>query len=164
PDGAAGPVLYLGPRRHRPVPLPGLSARETELRGRRHHLLRIQPPVPRRALRRRGWHRREGVRQLPRARPRRVPLSTGRSAGPDGPPNGLREAMSVGTPVVASRVAGIPEALDDGRCGVLVPPADVAALADAIAGVLADEDRRRQFAARGRRRTEELFDAWRNGS
>jgi len=82
----------------------------------------------------------------------------------DGLPNVLREAMAVGTPVVASRVAGIPEALDDGRCGVLVPPADVAALADAIAGVLADEDRRRQFAARGRRRTEELFDAWRNGS
>src|SRR2546427_417164 len=82
----------------------------------------------------------------------------------DGLPKLLREAMAVGTRVVASRVAGIPEALDDGRCGVLVPPADVAALADAIAGVLADEDRRRQFAARGRRRTEELFDAWRNGS
>src|SRR5207249_8699492 len=81
-----------------------------------------------------------------------------------GLPNVLREAMAVGTPVVASRVAGIPEALDDGRCGVLVPPADVAALTDAIAGMLADEDRRRQFAARGRRRTEELFDAWRNGS
>ena len=82
----------------------------------------------------------------------------------DGLPNVLREAMAVGTPVVASRVAGIPEALDDGRCGVLVPPADVAALTDAIAGMLADEGRRRRFAAHGRRRTEELFDAWRNGS
>ncbi|PYP08320.1 MAG: hypothetical protein DMD56_12985 [Gemmatimonadetes bacterium] len=82
----------------------------------------------------------------------------------DGLPNVLREAMAVGTPVVASRVAGIPEALDDGRCGVLVPPADVAALTDAIAGMLADEGRRREFAAHGRRRTEELFDAWRNGS
>src|SRR5438094_445013 len=82
----------------------------------------------------------------------------------DGLPNVLREAMAVGTPVVASRVAGIPEALDDGRCGVLVPPADVAALTDAIAGMLADEGRRRELAAHGRRRTEELFDAWRNGS
>src|SRR5439155_1531647 len=67
----------------------------------------------------------------------------------DGLPNVLREAMAVGTPVVASRVAGIPEALDDGRCGVLVPPADVAALTDAIAGMLADESRRREFAADG---------------
>src|SRR5207249_2574453 len=55
----------------------------------------------------------------------------------DGLPNVLREAMAVGTPVVASRVAGIPEALDDGRCGALVPPADVAGLADAMAGVYA---------------------------
>lgn len=46
----------------------------------------------------------------------------------DGLPNVLREAMAVGTPVIASRVAGIPEALDDGRCGALVPPKDVGAL------------------------------------
>ena len=82
----------------------------------------------------------------------------------DGLPNVLREAMAVGTPVIASRVAGIPEALDDGRCGVLVPPADVGALGEAIAGMLADPDRRLTLAARGRRRTEELFDAWRNGA
>ncbi|HVH69050.1 MAG TPA: glycosyltransferase [Gemmatimonadales bacterium] len=81
----------------------------------------------------------------------------------DGLPNVLREAMAVGTPVVATRVAGMPEALDDGRCGVLVPPGDVPALTDAIAGLLADSARRREFALLGRRRTEQLFDAWRNG-
>ena len=45
----------------------------------------------------------------------------------DGLPNVLREAMALGTHVSASRVAGIPEALDDGRCGIRVPPKDVAA-------------------------------------
>jgi glycosyltransferase involved in cell wall biosynthesis len=82
----------------------------------------------------------------------------------DGLPNVLREAMAVGTPVIASRVAGIPEALDEGRCGVLVPPGDVTALTDALAALLADDARRRSFAARGRERTEALFDMWRNGS
>lgn len=82
----------------------------------------------------------------------------------DGLPNVLREAMAVGTPVVASRWAGIPEALDDGRCGVLVPPGDTRALADAVQGLLSDEGLRRTNAERARRRTEELFDLWRNGS
>ena len=81
----------------------------------------------------------------------------------DGLPNVLREAMAVGTPVIASKVAGIPEALDDGRCGTLVPPKDVAALAQAIERLLGDEERRRRFATLGRRRTEELFDLTRNG-
>jgi glycosyltransferase involved in cell wall biosynthesis len=82
----------------------------------------------------------------------------------DGLPNVLREAMAVGTPVIASDVAGIPEALDDGRCGVLVPPKDVRALADAIDALLDDGERRRRFAALGRRRTEELFDLTTNGA
>lgn len=82
----------------------------------------------------------------------------------DGLPNVLREAMAVGTPVVASDVAGIPEALDGGRCGVLVPPRDVAGLAVAIDGLLHDAERRRRFARLGRRRTEELFDLATNGA
>jgi glycosyltransferase involved in cell wall biosynthesis len=82
----------------------------------------------------------------------------------DGLPNVLREAMAVGTPVIASRVAGIPEALDDGRCGTLVPPKDVPALAEAIHALLSDADLRRRHAMLGRRRTEELFDVWRNGA
>jgi glycosyltransferase involved in cell wall biosynthesis len=82
----------------------------------------------------------------------------------DGLPNVLREAMALGTPVIASRVAGIPEALDDGRCGILVPPRDVPALAHAIATLLADADLRRRLAARGRWRTETHFDMWRNGA
>jgi glycosyltransferase involved in cell wall biosynthesis len=82
----------------------------------------------------------------------------------DGLPNVLREAMAVGTPVIASRVAGIPEALDDGRCGLLVPPKDVAALAGAIETLLGDGAMRRRFAELGRKRTEALFDLSQNGA
>jgi glycosyltransferase involved in cell wall biosynthesis len=81
----------------------------------------------------------------------------------DGLPNVLREAMAVGTPVIASNVAGIPEALDDGRCGTLVPPKDVGALANAIATLLDDASLRRRHAELGRRRTEEKFELWDNG-
>jgi glycosyltransferase involved in cell wall biosynthesis len=82
----------------------------------------------------------------------------------DGLPNVIREAMALGTPVVASRIAGIPEALDDGRCGVLVPTRDATALADGIQRLLADPVMRRSYADRARRRTEELFDMQRNGA
>lgn len=81
----------------------------------------------------------------------------------DGLPNVIREAMAVGTPVVASRVAGIPEALDDGRCGMLVPPADVDALAAAIERMLASDELRARYAVLARQRTEDKFDLWRNG-
>lgn len=81
----------------------------------------------------------------------------------DGLPNVVREAMAVGTPVIASDVAGIPEALDQG-CGVLVPPGDPAALADALDRLLHDPSARRAIAERARRRVEERYDLWRNGA
>ena len=48
----------------------------------------------------------------------------------------LIEARNAGCAIVASDVGGIPEALDGGRAGILVPPGDPAALADAIASML----------------------------
>jgi glycosyltransferase involved in cell wall biosynthesis len=81
----------------------------------------------------------------------------------DGLPNVIREAMAVGTPVIASHIAGIPEALDGGRCGVLVPPRNTNELANAIGALLADSPRQRELARRARVRTEEKFDMWRNG-
>jgi glycosyltransferase involved in cell wall biosynthesis len=50
--------------------------------------------------------------------------------------NALLEAMAAGAPVVATRVGGTPEALTDGESGLLVPPADVPALAAAITRLL----------------------------
>jgi len=57
----------------------------------------------------------------------------------DGVPNSLLEAMASGLPVVASRVSGIPEAIEDGVSGVLVPPGDPGALAQALARVVTED-------------------------
>lgn len=62
----------------------------------------------------------------------------------------LTEAMYLGVPLVATRVGGIPEIVDDGVDGLLVPPADPTALADTIAELLADESRRQKMATAGR--------------
>jgi len=60
-------------------------------------------------------------------------------------PLAVLEAQSCGVPVVATGVGGIPETLVDGRTGLLVPPDDPAALAEAASGLLLDDDRRAAF-------------------
>jgi glycogen synthase len=67
------------------------------------------------------------------------------------------EAMACETPVVASAVGGIPEVVEDGRTGLLVPPGEPAALAEAIRWVLAHPDEGRALGRAGRRRVEERF-------
>lgn len=61
-------------------------------------------------------------------------------------------AMALGKPIVASRVGGVPELLGQGEAGLLVPPADLRALADAICTLLADPVRAKTLGAAGRRR------------
>ena len=66
----------------------------------------------------------------------------------------LLEAMAAGLPIVASRVGGIPEMVQDGATGLLVPPQDPAALAAAVVRLLRDGDAARRLgeaAARGAR-------------
>jgi glycosyltransferase involved in cell wall biosynthesis len=67
-------------------------------------------------------------------------------------PGVVLEAMDAGTPVIASDLGGTSELLDYGRCGELVPPADVPALTEAIRGLLGNRDRRARYAELGRRR------------
>ena len=81
----------------------------------------------------------------------------------DAVPTVIKESMALGTPVVASNVAGIPELLDGGRCGMLVPPKNVEALADAIKTLLANAAMRQTYADAARKYAEEKFDLWRNG-
>lgn len=57
----------------------------------------------------------------------------------DNSPNTIYEAMSCGTPVIASKVGGIPELIEHGSTGLLVPPNDPAALGESIVSLLKDE-------------------------
>ena len=81
----------------------------------------------------------------------------------DGVPNVIKESMAVGTTVLGSTVAGIPELLGNGKRGVLVPPKNVTALADAIESLLTDEGRRISYARQARNYAEQSFDMWKNG-
>ena len=62
------------------------------------------------------------------------------------------EAMAAGLPVVAVRAAAVPEIVADGTSGILVPPGDPAALADALERLIADPAQRRRFSEDGLRR------------
>lgn len=57
----------------------------------------------------------------------------------------VMEALTIGTPVVATAAGGIPEMIVDGRTGLLVPPGDPAALADALERLLADQGLRQRL-------------------
>lgn len=65
----------------------------------------------------------------------------------EGSPLLMFECMANGTPLVATAVGGIPDVVQDGRTGILVPPDDAAALAGALADLLADPARRAELAA-----------------
>lgn len=68
------------------------------------------------------------------------------------------EAMACGVPVVACAVGGLSDSVVDGATGSLVPPGDLDALAGALAALLSDDERRRQFGAAARLRAVTHYD------
>lgn len=72
-------------------------------------------------------------------------------------PNAILEAMVMGRPVVATRVGGIPELVEDGKTGFLVLPGDASAMAQRIQQLLLDPALRRSMGDAGRLRAQRDF-------
>jgi glycosyltransferase involved in cell wall biosynthesis len=76
----------------------------------------------------------------------------------EGSPLAVMEYMDAALPVVATAVGGVPDLIESGVHGLLVPPRDPVALAGAIAELLRDPERGRSMGARGRERRRTEFD------
>jgi glycosyltransferase involved in cell wall biosynthesis len=77
----------------------------------------------------------------------------------EGLPLALILAMGAGRPVVATRLAGIPEVVTDGETGLLVEPGDAAALGSALARVCGDSVLRARLGAKARAAVRDRFGA-----
>lgn len=87
-----------------------------------------------------------------------APCLVGADGNRDGLPTVLLEAMALGTPCVTTPVTGIPEAIEHGLTGLLVPERDSIGLAAALGDLLADSRLRARLAARARARVEDEYD------
>jgi glycosyltransferase involved in cell wall biosynthesis len=67
------------------------------------------------------------------------------------------EAAQAGKAIIGTRTGAVPEILDEGRAGLIVPPEDVKALAEALRKLMADEELRAKLGAAAQRRFEERF-------
>lgn len=91
-----------------------------------------------------------------------LPCITGSDGDRDGIPNVILEAMAMHLPIISTNHSGIPEAVENGVNGLLVPPADEIALAKALAKLMDDPALRRQLGERGREIVAEKFNLDRN--
>jgi colanic acid/amylovoran biosynthesis glycosyltransferase len=82
----------------------------------------------------------------------------------EGLPIVLMEAMALGIPVIASRVAGIPELVSDGKTGLLFAPSDWDELAQCIARLLSDKDLGATLAQNGKFKITSEFDTRKSAS
>jgi glycosyltransferase involved in cell wall biosynthesis len=75
----------------------------------------------------------------------------------EGLPNVVLEAMASGLPVIATEVGGLPEVVEHGRTGLLVPSRSADALADALSLLLNDEKIRAAFGREGTKRARHCY-------
>ena len=75
----------------------------------------------------------------------------------EGFPNVILEAMACGTPVIASRVGGIPEMLDNGSCGALIEPRSVEAIVTAVEKLMEDDKKKDEYAQLGKERVNRMY-------
>lgn len=141
----------------------GIAARAT-LIGDGEELERLSALAGELGLRERvaflGARTQEEVRAfLRRATVMCLPCQVGLDGNRDALPTVLLEALASGLPVVSTPVTGIPEIVDHGRAGLLVPESDPRATAQALADLLTNASHRLALARTGRARAEELFDA-----
>jgi glycosyltransferase involved in cell wall biosynthesis len=76
----------------------------------------------------------------------------------DGIPNVLLESMAMGVPVVATRISALPELVEDGKTGILVPPGQPEAMADAVEILLTDNELRNRVIREAREKVVQDFD------
>ncbi|MES2176310.1 MAG: glycosyltransferase family 4 protein [Gemmatimonadota bacterium] len=88
-----------------------------------------------------------------------LPCVRARDGSHDITPNSLIEAMAAGLPVISTTSGAIPEIVDDGIDGLLLPPGDDEALADAIERLANDPALRRALGAAACRKVETRFDS-----
>jgi colanic acid/amylovoran biosynthesis glycosyltransferase len=91
-----------------------------------------------------------------------LPCVVARDGSNDITPNALLEAMAMRLPVVSTGITAIPEIIEDGISGILVPPNDAWALRDQIARLIDDPELRCLLGENARKRIEERFDMRKN--
>jgi colanic acid/amylovoran biosynthesis glycosyltransferase len=100
----------------------------------------------------------ETAAQLAQADVALVPSVVAHNHDREGSPTVAKEASACGVPVIATWHAGLPEIVDDGETGFLVPERNVPALADRLATLLDDASLRQRFGREARAKMERSFD------
>lgn len=101
--------------------------------------------------------RAEVIRALARADAVALASMPTRAGKQEGIPVALMEAMAAGLPVVATEISGVPELIEDGRTGYLVPPGDAKTLADRLTRLAGNAKLARAMGAAGRARVQREF-------
>jgi glycosyltransferase involved in cell wall biosynthesis len=91
-----------------------------------------------------------------------LPCVVSAAGDKDGLPTVLIEALAVGLPAISTTLSGIPEVIEHGKTGLLVPSGDSILLAEAIEKLLVNPDLRERLARAGLKRVRESFDVRKN--